>query len=223
MNDYYPPSAAVLLDVIKLRDTLGQMGEDFFGELEFGYRTSRWDENLRDWEKVPDGFFFVSLNCSDAFFWGSSDEEEITEETWPILLQTIEDLRPIYAEAQRLDDESRERSNQANHESYVKYEADHPDKEDREWWDEQGNPRQYVPAWRQPENRNELWTGRANAMSAAFGELFAARVRGVRPQGASYSLYPRATWPLFDACGPKRETGLGNPYEPGEYQGGPRW
>src|SRR5205814_9658982 len=46
------------------------------------------------------------------------------------------------------------------------------------------------------------------------GELFAARVRKQRPQGASYDeCYPRETWRLFDACGPIYETGLGNPVD----------
>jgi hypothetical protein len=44
-------------------------------------------------------------------------------------------------------------------------------------------------------------------------ELFAARVRKMRPQGASYHLYPPEMWPLFDACGPERITGMGNPKE----------
>ena len=35
-------------------------------------------------------------------------------------------------------------------------------------------------------------------------ELFSARVRKMRPQGASYKLYPKELWPLFDACGPER-------------------
>jgi hypothetical protein len=46
------------------------------------------------------------------------------------------------------------------------------------------------------------------------GALFCARVRGMRPQGAAYP-DERALWPLFDACGPQREIGLGNPYPPG--------
>lgn len=46
-------------------------------------------------------------------------------------------------------------------------------------------------------------------------ELFCARVRGMRPQGACYRHYDKATWPLFDACGPEREVGFGNPYAPG--------
>lgn len=42
-------------------------------------------------------------------------------------------------------------------------------------------------------------------------ELFAARMRKMRPQGASYDDRNKFMWPLYDACGPKRETGLGNP------------
>ena len=42
-----------------------------------------------------------------------------------------------------------------------------------------------------------------------FG-LFVARRRGMRPQGAAYPSKPELV-ALYDACGPKRETGLGNP------------
>lgn len=48
------------------------------------------------------------------------------------------------------------------------------------------------------------------------GALFASRVRGMRPQGAAYPTH-KELWPLFDACGPEREKGMGNPYGPGEY------
>lgn len=49
----------------------------------------------------------------------------------------------------------------------------------------------------------------------AYGpELYCARRRGKRPQGAAYPSDERL-WPLFDACGPEREIGLGNPYLPG--------
>lgn len=40
--------------------------------------------------------------------------------------------------------------------------------------------------------------------------LFCCRVRGMRPQGAAYPK-DKKFWPLFDACGPEREVGLGNP------------
>lgn len=50
--------------------------------------------------------------------------------------------------------------------------------------------------------------------------LWCARKRQQRPQGAAYAFFDEALWPLFDACGPVRETGLGNPFEPGEYKPG---
>lgn len=53
-------------------------------------------------------------------------------------------------------------------------------------------------------------------MGSIYGcHLFVARVRGMRPQGAAYPK-EQALWPLFDACGPEREVGFGNPCRPGE-------
>lgn len=43
-------------------------------------------------------------------------------------------------------------------------------------------------------------------------ELYAARVRQMRPQGAAYP-EEKELWPLFDACGPEREVGGGNPHQ----------
>lgn len=42
------------------------------------------------------------------------------------------------------------------------------------------------------------------------GDLYCARRRQTRPQGAAYPSDPRL-WPLFDACGPERPLGLDNP------------
>lgn len=47
-------------------------------------------------------------------------------------------------------------------------------------------------------------------------DLFCARVRKMRPQGAVYSMIDKEYWPLFDACGPERPKGFGNPYAQGE-------
>ena len=41
--------------------------------------------------------------------------------------------------------------------------------------------------------------------------LWVARIRGMRPQGAYYKYFKEGIKPLFNACGPERETGLGNP------------
>jgi hypothetical protein len=51
-----------------------------------------------------------------------------------------------------------------------------------------------------------------------FGALlYCARQRRMRPQGALYSFIPKDKWELFNACGPEREVGFGNPCAPGEY------
>lgn len=57
----------------------------------------------------------------------------------------------------------------------------------------------------------EATFGQYRAMWAA--ELFCARVRGKRPQGAFYRNLEPEWAVLFDACGPERQTGLGNPVE----------
>jgi hypothetical protein len=46
-----------------------------------------------------------------------------------------------------------------------------------------------------------------------LAELYGARIRGMRPQGAAYPDDPAAR-ALFDACGPERQVGLGNPKAP---------
>lgn len=46
-----------------------------------------------------------------------------------------------------------------------------------------------------------------------YGLLFCAKVRKMRPQGAYYKYLKEETWPLFDTCGPFRESGIGNPHE----------
>ena len=58
------------------------------------------------------------------------------------------------------------------------------------------------------------------AGDASWGPLlYCARRAKLRPQGAAYPKN-RGLWPLFDACGPEREVGIGNPYRPGEYRPG---
>lgn len=41
--------------------------------------------------------------------------------------------------------------------------------------------------------------------------IWACRQRKMRPQGACYKHYPIELWPLFDECGPERETNFFNP------------
>lgn len=44
-----------------------------------------------------------------------------------------------------------------------------------------------------------------------LSDLFAARKRGMRPQGAYYKTLNSSVAALFDAAGPERETTVGNP------------
>lgn len=65
------------------------------------------------------------------------------------------------------------------------------------------------------ENVDELERAYADCRAASghptYGAaLFCARLRKERPQGAAYPKEPKL-WPLFDACGPERAVGLGNP------------
>ena len=48
--------------------------------------------------------------------------------------------------------------------------------------------------------------------------LWVCRKSKIRPQGAYYSYIPKELWSEFDACGPEREKGPGNPCAPGEYK-----
>lgn len=43
------------------------------------------------------------------------------------------------------------------------------------------------------------------------GLLYCCRMRKMRPQGAYYKHIEKPWWPLFNACGPERATGVGNP------------
>jgi len=43
--------------------------------------------------------------------------------------------------------------------------------------------------------------------------LFCAKIKQERPQGIAYGMLNPEYWPLFDACGPEREVGFGNPVE----------
>ncbi len=102
-----------------------------------------WRENEENREQLD---FYI--NCSDFFYWGSSDVELITSEKLGILYEAKAEIDTLEI-------------------------ADH---------------------------------------LKEYGLLFCAKVRGMRPQGAYYKYLDEAMWPLFDECGPMRETGSGNPH-----------
>lgn len=69
-----------------------------------------------------------------------------------------------------------------------------------------------------PEDVDALEKAYADCVEArssmSTAELYAARRRGVRPQGAAYPVESAAAQALMDACGPERPVGLGNPRRP---------
>jgi hypothetical protein len=95
--------------------------------------------------RVKDEEVTFAAMCSDVFWWGTADAEDITPADVPLLESSAADLRAI--------------------------------------------------------NRDEF-----------TAELYCARKRGMRPQGAWYGpgMEPELV-ALFDACGPWRETDLMNP------------
>jgi len=73
-----------------------------------------------------------------------------------------------------------------------------------------------------PENIEQLEMALKDAEDACkyYGHIYGpilwcARMRKQRPQGAAYPS-KRELWPLFDACGPERKIGFGNPSLPGD-------
>lgn len=189
-------SGDIILNIIQLRSSLGAMGEDLF----------EFDECLVIGYRDPE--YYAMLLCGDTFNWAHADAEYITEDNWSILLETIEDIRPLWTDSRLQFYETQKARQEACALAAREYIAAHPDRTDHEWYDEHGNYTQFSPP-SYPESPS---------FQGVFCDLFAARVRGMRPQGAAYTFYPPETWPLFDACGPEREIGFGNPYRPGEYK-----
>lgn len=103
-----------------------------------------WKEDV-GWRVDEDGIRFFAL-CSDVFWWGSADAEDIRPEDVELLERCKADLVAL---------EGRE--------------------------------------------------------PTCLPELYAARKRGMRPQGAWYTSVDSSIHHLFDVCGPPREVELGNP------------
>lgn len=171
------------------------------------YSEHRYNHDTHQFDKV-DGYFITYINCSDTFFWGTSDCEELTEENIHIFEETVEELTAYY---KKYDNErgSLVRS-PALADARQKWLEDNPGIDPNMW----NQSKEFKEAKKPQDVAYRLREG----VEAALEDLFCARVRGERPQGACYSRYPQELWPLFDAVGPERETGLGNPFKPGEYK-----
>lgn len=90
-----------------------------------------------------------TINCSDLFFWGCSDSEEVELSNLHLVQEAHDELKAL---------------NISGH-----------------------------------------------AFEAHTNELFCAKSRKMRPQGAYYAEWNPIVWPLFNACGPYREACFGNP------------
>lgn len=104
--------------------------------------------------REDDGILSVMVNCSDVFFWGCADAEELT-------VDNIDLFEATFTECQ---------------ERFGKYDATYA------------------------------------------SELFVARHRGTRPQGAYYKYLDPEWAKLFNAAGPERDTGVWNPLTPEQAQ-----
>jgi hypothetical protein len=113
---------------------------------------------------VRDGKVAFEANCSDLFWWGTADFEEITPENIHVLEQAFVDIRTACGK------------------------TDLPEQT--------------------PDGIRVV-----SKLDYYGPDLFAARIRGMRPQGAVYREDNKDIWPLFDACGPVRDAGLLNPKE----------
>jgi hypothetical protein len=207
--------AEIALRALELKGRLEDDGW-FAGDYELSTTFRDWDYDPQNVQANENGIvkidpqFSTWVDCSDTFMWGSADAEELTEENFGILMKTIHDLKPLVSAAQVLDQEATGRNHELYKQAYAAYQLAYPNKADRAFWDEHGNPKQY-------EVPKGEYTGRAQRLRRSVSDLFVARVRNMRPQGAAYKVrYPEEIWGLFNAAGPEREVGLGNPRHPGE-------
>ena len=196
MEDIERPGASLALAALRIASVVDR--ED----LTLAYSTTRYNEETREYDEV-EPYFLAYLDCSDTFFWGSSDAEEVTEENLHILEEVIAELKPRYDEAWKRvrgpEGEALKAERAAAYEAFIAGGGD-----SKQWRN-------------QPEfaalDERDIHPYRFMPV----GDLFAARVRQMRPQGAAYKVrYDESIWPLFDECGPVREVGFGNPKEPGQ-------
>lgn len=199
------------LDAIKLRGSLGLMGFDLLNprNLSIEWRIQRYDPTTDTSLDVPAGFYEVRVDCSDTFWWGTEDFEAVTPETWPTFVATLGDLKAHYEQTRRTYEQALRVASEARTAAFAAYREAHPDRSERDHWDANGNPIHYTAP------TIDEGAPHPNRLAPVLTDLYAARVRHERPQGACYAAYPRQLWPMFDAVGPEREVGIGNPYAPG--------
>lgn len=200
------PGAGLALEVKYLTRSM-DVGDHFTTH----YSEHKWDDDTHNF--VPDEPHFITYaNCSDVFWWGSSDSEEITDENIRVLRDTIAELTVLYVARSKIesDPEFKRLAFEETSAVYAAHVAECPlTTPDGKHENDRGCSR-----WTPGATEHKMY---AYQYQTNIAELFAARVREMRPQGACYKGYPKDLWPLFDACGPERETGMGNPHAAEEY------
>lgn len=201
MSVIHLPGAEVALETLKL---LSQWPGDV--DAVTRYQTKSWDDE-RGGYVDSEPHFATYIDCSDTFFWGCGDSEDVTDETIGILASVIDELLPVY---HKIAAESKENYTLKSAAQADGYNA----------WRE-ANPSTDANGWGRSEEFKKIdqqfYSASPYHVDIALTDLFAARVRKLRPQGACYTRYPKRLWHLFDEAGPVRETGIGNPCVPGSY------
>ncbi len=187
------PGAEIALRVIAV---LGKAQIERDGDFTTDYSTHEWNPETRKFD-LTEPHYVTWANCSDTFFWGSADAEPITEDNIELFEQTVDDIVRYRDEARKSDRQHHNAHAETLHAWRKEWEAG-----------DQSSP--YKPL---PDPHRDY----SYRFEGALADLFSARCRGERPQGAAYKVrYPEALWDEFNAAGPEREVGFGNPREPGE-------
>lgn len=191
----------VMTRVVKLLTS--EVGDDLLRTVDPHFSWHKADKN---YDYTYSGIHTLIYPTDSLFFWGGGDVIEVTEDNFPLLAEAYNEILPSYLVAGITDDQLWAKDKDVCAAAYKQ----HLDMCDGADVDEHGNHKAYK---RPPYPKT---TQKSYALM--IGDLFAAKVKGMRPQGAAYTYIPTDAWDLFDACGPERQTGMGNPYKPGEYR-----
>lgn len=150
-------------------------------------------------ETLYHGVHTVIHPLDSLLIWGAGDAIEVTDSTYPLLVEAYVEILPSYLAARIADDQMWKRHHVQCAEAAQDYRWAHNDN---------------MEGYEAPK------AGRVTAPLYArdVANLFACKVMRMRPQGAAYSYIPEDLWDLFDEAGPERAVGFGNPSAPGEYR-----
>jgi hypothetical protein len=178
VKDVDAPGADIVLAVLRITANWSEIQSS----IRYRWATEEWNEDLGRVADI-DPRYVTSLYCSDTFYWGGGDEEEVTRDTLGTLESTVAELKPLWQAAKTADKELARVEAGERRVAHAAWKAANPD--DR---DEHGN----TPGWARSVEFQEIANRyrslyKAPGFSVAVPHLFAARSRRQRPQGACYS------------------------------------